>query len=80
MMELYDRIVDKELLVRRVNVVAAGLIPEDKIPEEAPEQLDLFTDYETIEKKSWRLPPMTGKSGFREPRCTCRGNTGRMPC
>ena len=51
MMELYDRIVDKDLTVRRVNVVAVNLIPEDKIPEEAPEQLSLFTDYEEVERQ-----------------------------
>ena len=51
MMELYDRIVDKELTVRRVNIVAVNLIPEDQIPEERPEQLNLFTDYEALEKQ-----------------------------
>ena len=38
MMELYDRIVSKELMVRRVNVSANHLV------EERYEQLDLFTD------------------------------------
>ena len=51
MMELYDRIVDPDLTIRRVNVVAVNLISEDEIPEEAPEQLNLFTDYEALEKK-----------------------------
>ncbi len=51
MMELYDRIVDKDLTIRRVNVVAVQLIPEDQIPEEAPVQLDLFTDYAALEKQ-----------------------------
>ncbi len=51
MMELYDRIVDKDLTVRRVNIVAAGLIKETEIPEEGPEQLNLFTDYEALEKQ-----------------------------
>lgn len=49
MMELYDRIVDPELTVRRITVVATGLIQEDEIPPDAPEQLDLFTDYEALE-------------------------------
>lgn len=45
--ELFDRIADKKLLVRRLNVVAAYVIPEDKVPqaEDAVEQLDFFTDY-----------------------------------
>jgi len=51
MMDLYDRIVDKDLTVRRVNVVAVNLIPENEIPDEAPEQLNLFTDYDALEKQ-----------------------------
>lgn len=45
--ELFDRIADKKLLVRRLNVVAAHVIPEDKVPkvEDTVEQLDFFTDY-----------------------------------
>lgn len=45
--ELFDRIADKKLLVRRLNVVAAHVIPEDKVlqAEDAVEQLDFFTDY-----------------------------------
>lgn len=51
MMELYDRIVDPELTIRRINVVAVNLIKEDEIPEEAPEQLSFFVDYEALEKQ-----------------------------
>lgn len=45
--ELFDRIADKKLLVRRLNVVATHVISEDKVPkaEDAVEQLDFFTDY-----------------------------------
>lgn len=45
--ELFDRIADKKLLVRRLNVVAAHVIQEDKVPqaEDTVEQLDFFTDY-----------------------------------
>jgi DNA polymerase V len=32
-------------------VAACNLIPEDQIPEEAPVQLDLFTDYAALEKQ-----------------------------
>ena len=51
-MELYDRIVDKKLLVRRVNVSANHIIDEGLI-ESRPcyEQLDIFTDYELAQKK-----------------------------
>ena len=51
MMALFDRIVDTDLMIRRVNVVACNLISEDEIPEEGPEQLDLFTDYEALERE-----------------------------
>ena len=51
MLEIYDRIVDADLLVRRLNIVAVNLINENAVPEEAPEQLDLFTDYREVEKK-----------------------------
>ena len=45
MMELYDRIMNPDYYLHRVYVVAADLIPENGIPDEAPEQLDFFTDY-----------------------------------
>ena len=51
MMELYDRIVDPDLTIRRVNVVAVNLIKEDEIPGDAPEQLYLFVDYEALERE-----------------------------
>lgn len=51
-MELYDRIVDPKLLVRRVTVVAAHLAEEWEVKEvEAYEQMNLFTDYGTLEKE-----------------------------
>ena len=51
MLDIYDRVVDPDLLVRRVNVVACELISEDDIPEEAPEQMNLFVDYTALEKQ-----------------------------
>ena len=50
-MGIYDSKVDPDLLVRRINISACNLIPESDIPEEAPEQLSLFVDYEALEKK-----------------------------
>ena len=49
--ELYDRIVDKNLLVRRMYVVANHIVSEREVLEEAPVQLDLFTDYEALKKR-----------------------------
>lgn len=46
-MELFSRIADKNLLVRKVTIAANHVIEEKNIPkEETFEQLDLFTDYE----------------------------------
>ena len=52
MMDLYDRIVDKNLLVRRITVVANHIVDENSLEEaENYEQMDLFTDYEEKKKK-----------------------------
>lgn len=52
MMRLYDRIVDPELLVRRMYVVANHVVPSEMVEDEpAFEQMDLFADYEEIEKQ-----------------------------
>ena len=51
MMELFTRIIDPELLIRRVNICACNLIREQDIPAEGPEQLSLFFDYETVKKQ-----------------------------
>ena len=50
-MELYDRIVDKELLVRRMYVVANNVVDQNEVPAEKPVQLDLFTDYSLEHKE-----------------------------
>lgn len=45
--ELYERIMNPKLLVRKLYVTANHVISEENIPEKnAFEQLDLFTDYE----------------------------------
>ena len=51
--KLFDRVVDKNLLVRRLNIVAGHVIPESDLPNRAApcEQLDLFTDYAALEAK-----------------------------
>ena len=51
-MRLYDRIIDHDLLVRRVTIAACDLIYEKDIPEDtAPVQLELFVDYEEVERQ-----------------------------
>lgn len=52
MMELYERIVNPKLLVRRITVTANKLIDEsDAAGSEQYEQMDLFTDYAAIEQQ-----------------------------
>lgn len=51
-MELYDRIVDKNLLVRRVNIVANHVVDESAAQQSSGHrQLDLFSDYEAIKRQ-----------------------------
>ncbi len=53
-MELYDRIIDPKLLIRRVTVGANHLVEETAAAAAEPmhyEQLDLFTDYEALERE-----------------------------
>ena len=51
-MELYDKIVNKKLLIRRINIVANKLVDEHSVKNaDKYEQLDLFTDYEILKKQ-----------------------------
>lgn len=52
MVGLYDKIINPDLLVRRVTICAFNVINEDDIPEEAPKQLELFVDYDALEKQN----------------------------
>ncbi len=47
-MDLFDRIINENLLVRRITICANHIIDENKAPQEMVQQLDLFTDYETL--------------------------------
>ena len=49
---LYDRIVDRTLLIRRLSISANRLLREDEAPkQDETEQLDLFTDYVAREEQ-----------------------------
>ena len=48
---LYDRIVDFDLLVRRVTIAACNLLREDEAATGGSEQLSLFSDYGEAKKK-----------------------------
>ena len=53
---LYHTIVDKNLLIRRLNIVANHVVPEADAPKKNGgfEQLDLFTDYAALEEEKER--------------------------
>ena len=52
MEDLFDRIINQNLLVRRINIVAARVIPESEVSDKQTfEQLNLFTDYAAIERE-----------------------------
>ncbi len=52
-LKLFDRIVNPKLLVRRVTVTACNVIDENQAKNmpKSFEQVDLFTDYEALEKE-----------------------------
>ena len=54
--ELFDRIVDTNLLVRRLNIAANDVLPETDAPKKnnGYEQLDLFTDYTALQAERER--------------------------
>ena len=51
-LKLYDRIINKELLVKRINLVASNVIDKNKVKDIITyEQHDIFTDYTKLEKQ-----------------------------
>ena len=50
-LELYDRIVDPRLSVRRLNLAALNIVDEGEAVQDVPEQLDMFTDYAALEQQ-----------------------------
>ena len=52
MLSVYDRIVNPDLLIRRLNVTTNHVIREEDAKKHVqPVQLDLFTDYEELERQ-----------------------------
>ena len=49
--ELYDKIINKNLLSRRINIFANNLINYNDIKDNQYEQIDMFTDYKQKEKQ-----------------------------
>ena len=51
-LELFDRIIDRDLLVRRFYLTATRVLDEASVPDKkAFEQMDLFTDYAASQKQ-----------------------------
>ena len=51
-MELFDRIVDDMLLVRRVNICACNLKDESiRKQDNSPVQMSLFVDYDALDRQ-----------------------------
>ena len=54
-LELFDRIIDRSLLVRRLTITANRVLPEGEAPrKETFEQLDLFTNYAAVQEQQER--------------------------
>ena len=51
MIQLFDRVTDPALLVRKITIGANHILNENDVPEEAPEQPDLFADHEALDKQ-----------------------------
>ena len=55
-MQLYERVINKELLTRRINVTANNVINVSEAEKKKSyEQIDLFTDYNKKEKEQQKL-------------------------
>lgn len=53
-LDIYDRIVDKALGIRRINISFGNLLEEEKAVKEKFIQMDLFTDYSKLEEEKLR--------------------------
>ena len=52
-MNLYDKIADPRLMIRRLTLTAAQVVSEEDAvrPQDLPEQLNMFTDYAVLEER-----------------------------
>ena len=53
-LKIYDRLVDRRLLIRRITIAVNHVLREDQVPSQY-EQMDLFTDYTAREKEEKKL-------------------------
>ena len=78
-MELYDRIVNPDLLVRRINLTTCRVVDELMVKEkDVPQQLDLFTDYEELERqKKEEQEALDKERRIQEARLTIKQRFGK---
>ena len=50
-MKLYEQIVNKQLLVRRINITVNNVVSENMVKNSNYEQINLFVDYKEVSKK-----------------------------
>lgn len=54
---LYERVINKELTCRRINVTACRVIPEkeaERLPKDSGEQMSMFVDYDELDRERER--------------------------
>ncbi len=79
-LELYDKIINKGFLVRRITIGANHVVEETSVLQEpAFEQLDLFTDYGVQKERKEREEAARKKERKLSRQCwTLRRNTEKM--
>lgn len=80
-MELYERIVDKHLLIRRVYVTANRVEEESRAERNYNfEQLDLFTDYNALQRqKEAEKAELEREKKYKKPCWISKRSLGKMP-
>lgn len=77
-MTLFDRIIDKSLLARRINLVACNVIKEEDVPEsENYEQLSLFDTEETIQSRENKENALKKERALQEAMLTIKHKFGK---
>ena len=77
-MELFDRIIDKSLLSRRLNLVACNVIREEDVPEsESYEQLSLFDTEETEQDREGEDKALEKERALQEAMLTIKHKFGK---
>ena len=77
-MTLFDRIFDKNLLARRINLVACNVIKESDVPEsEGYEQLSLFDTEEMMQKREFEEKALAKERALQKAMLTIKHKFGK---